>query len=103
MTAVRIVIGVVIAAIVVVALVPMMALVDLAGGSDGFGLCPDGIGSCRTSYFDGPELLGLLVILLFLLMMILRAAFHVRRLVEQRYLGDTLDPAEGGRERFERR
>lgn len=103
MNAVRIVIGVVIAAIVVVAMVPMIALVDLAGGGDGLGLCPDGIGSCGTSYFDGPELLGLLTVLLFLLLMILRAALHVRRLVEMRTVDQALDPAAGGRERFERR
>ena len=103
MTAVRIVIGLVIASIVVVALVPMVALVDLAGGGDGFGLCPEGIRSCETSYFEGPELLAILTILLFLLLMILRTAFHVRRLVEARQLEGALDPAEGGRERFERR
>ena len=103
MTAVRIVIGVVIASIVVVALVPMVALVDLAGGGDGLGLCPEGIGSCETSYFEGPELLAILTILLFLLLMILRTAFHVRRLVEARQLEGALDPVGGGRERFERR
>ena len=103
MTAVRIVIGVVIATIVVVALVPMVALVDLAGGGDGLGLCPQGIGSCETSYFKGPELLAILTVLLFLLLMMLRTAFHVRRLVEIRQLEGALDPAVGGRERFERR
>ena len=103
MMGVRILIGVVIAAIVVVGFVPMVALVDLAGGGDGLGLCPEGLGSCRTSFFDGPELLGFLTILLFLLLMILRAAFHVRRLIETRQVDDALDPAEGSRERFERR
>lgn len=103
MTGIRIVIGLVIAAIVIVALVPMIALVDLAGGGDGLGLCPDGIGSCRTSYFHGPELLGVLTVLLFLLLTTLRAALHVRRLIEMRQLGNALDPIEGGRERFERR
>ena len=103
MSGVRILIGVVIATIVVVALVPMVALVDLVGGGDGLGLCPDGIGSCHTSYFDGPELLGILTVLLFLLLMILRAAFHVSRLIEVRHLESAMDPADGGRERFERR
>lgn len=103
MTAVRIVIGFVIGAIVLVALVPLFALVDLAGGGDGLGICPDGIASCRTSYFDGPELLGVLVVVLFLLLMILRAAFHVRRLLEIRRVDDALDPHEGGHERFGRK
>lgn len=100
MTGIRIVIGLTIAAIVAVALVPMLALVDLAGGGDGLGLCPEGLASCRTSYFDGPELLGVLVVVLFLLLMILRAAFHVRRLVELRRADDALDPEIGSRERF---
>ena len=103
MTGIRIIIGFVIGMIVLVALIPLFALVDLAGGGDGLGLCPDGIASCRTSYFDGPELLGVLVVILFLLLMILRAAFHVRRLLEIRRVGDALDPDEGGRERFGRR
>ena len=103
MTAIRIVIGVVIGAIVIVALVPMFALVDLAGGGDGLGLCPDGLGSCRTSYFDGPELLGILTIVLILLVMILRAAFHARRLLDSKHVDDALDPAAGGQERFGRR
>ena len=90
----------VIGAIVVVALVPMVALVDLAGGGDGLGLCPDGLGSCRTSYFDGPELLGVLTVLLFLLLMILRAALHVRRMLEAREIDEALDPIEGGRPRL---
>ena len=84
MSAIRIVIGVVIGAIVLVALVPMFVLLDLAGGGDGLGLCSSGLASCRTSYFDGPELLGMLVVVLFLLLMLLRAAFHVRSLIEQR-------------------
>lgn len=103
MTGIRIVIGVVIGAIVLVSLVPMIALVDLAGGGDGLGICPDGLSSCRTSYFDGPELLGMLVVILFLLLMILRAAFHVRRLLELRRVDEALDPQAGGQERFGRR
>jgi len=99
MTVVSIVIGFVIAAIVIVALVPMVALIDLAGGGDGLGLCPDGLGSCRTSYFDGPELLAVLTVLLFLLLMILRTALHVRRILEERQQEQALDPFEGGRER----
>ena len=102
MTAVRIVIGAVIGAIVVVALIPMVALVDLAGGGDGLGLCPDGIGSCRTSFFDGPELVAFLTILLFLLLMILRAALHVRRLLQLREVEGALSPVRGGRSRLGR-
>lgn len=102
MSAVRILIGMVIAGIVAVALVPLFALVDLAGGGDGLGICPEGLSSCRTSYFDGPELLAILAVVLFLLLMTLRAAFHLRRIIEMRRTDDALDPTVGGRDRFER-
>ena len=71
-TGIRITIGLIIAAIVAVALIPMLVLLDLAGGGDGWGLCEGGIATCRTSYFDGPELLAMLLIALFLLLMLLR-------------------------------
>ncbi|MDP2623581.1 MAG: hypothetical protein Q8Q29_07290 [Actinomycetota bacterium] len=100
MTAIRIVIGVVITAIAIVALVPMFVLLDLAGGGDGLGLCSGGLASCGTSYFDGPELLGILVVVLFLLLMLLRSAFHVRSLVEQRREEEALDPSMRGRDRL---
>lgn len=102
MTAVRILIGVVIVAIVAVAMVPLVALVDLAGGGDGLGICPEGLSSCRTSYFDGPEVLAILAVVLFLLLMMLRAAFHVRRIIEMRRTDEALDPAVGGRDRLGR-
>ena len=99
MTAIRIVIGIVIGAIVLVALVPMFVLLDLAGGGDGLGLCVNGLASCRTSYFDGPELLGMLVVVLFLLLMLLRAAFHIRSLIEQRR-GEGADASVRGGDRL---
>ena len=50
-----------------VALVPMLVLLDLAGGGDGWGLCRGGLTSCRAAYFEGPELLAALAVVLFLL------------------------------------
>lgn len=97
MTVVRIVIGAIIAAIVVVAAVPMLVLLDMVGGGDGWGLCPDGIASCGTSYFEGPELLAWLLVLIFLLMMLLRAALHLQRLIDGRR--SKVDPASVGRRR----
>jgi len=99
-TAIRIVIGVVIAAIAGVALVPMLALLDLAGGGDGLGLCGAGLASCHTSYFDGPELLGMLVLVLFLLLMLLRAAFHVRSLIQERRNASALTSSVSGGDRL---
>jgi hypothetical protein len=83
-TAVRIVIVLIVAAIVAVTLVPMLVLLDLAGGGDGWGLCDGGLDSCRAAYFEGPELLAGLAVLLFLLLMLLRLALHARRLLEER-------------------
>jgi uncharacterized membrane protein len=92
MTAIRIVVGTIIVAIVGVALVPLMVLLDLAGGGDGFGLCAGGLGECRTSYFDGPELLALLALVLFLLVLALRAALTVRAMIEQKRDEEALNP-----------
>jgi hypothetical protein len=59
-------------------------LVDLTSGGDGWGLCPDGIDDCSTSYFDGPELVAGLCILVFVLLMLLRMALHAQRMVSVR-------------------
>jgi uncharacterized membrane protein YhaH (DUF805 family) len=83
-TALRIAIAVLLAAMVAVALVPMMVLLDLAGGGDGWGLCEEGLTSCRAAYFEGPELLAVLVVVLFLLLMLLRLALLSRRRLEAR-------------------
>jgi hypothetical protein len=61
----RTLLGVLIAVAVAAALIPMLVVADLAGGGSGWGLCPDGIGSCSSSYFAGPELLAFLLIVLF--------------------------------------
>ena len=74
MIVVRVVIVVLILALVAVALVPLVVLLDLVGGGDGYGVCPEGLGSCRTSYFDGPELIAMLVLVMFGLMLVLRLA-----------------------------
>ncbi len=82
--ALRIVVALILAAIVAVALVPMMVLLDLAGGGDGWGLCGGGITSCRAAYFEGPELLAGLAIVLCLLLALLRLALLWRRRLEAR-------------------
>ncbi len=84
MISLRIVVAVLLAAIVAVALVPMLVLLDLAGGGDGWGLCRGGLNSCRAAYFEGPELLAVLAVVLFLLVMLLRLAFLGRRRLEAR-------------------
>jgi hypothetical protein len=83
-TGLRITIALLLAAIVAVALVPMLVLLDLAGGGDGWGLCRGGLTSCRAAYFEGPELLAALAVVLFLLLMVLRVIFMLRRRLQQR-------------------
>ena len=102
MTSIRVLVIAIIVAIVAVALLPLTVLLDLAGGGDGFGLCTGGIGACRTSYFDGPELLGVLGLVLFLLLMALRAALHVRSLAELRREKEALDGSVSGGDRLGR-
>lgn len=100
MTLIRVVIGVLIAAIVAVTLLPLLVLLDLVGGGDGWGLCPEGIGSCRTSYFDGPELLAGLLIFVFILLFLLRLALHARRAVDRAKETAVYDASMGRGERL---
>lgn len=82
MTALRFGIGVVLGLMAMVALLPLVVLLDLAGGGTGLGLCEGGLARCRTSYFDGPELLGILVLVLLLLGAVLRTLLKVRALAD---------------------
>ena len=101
MTAIRVVIGSLIAAIVAVTLLPMLVLLDLVGGGDGWGLCPGGLSSCHTSFFSGPELAAGLTLGLFLLLFLLRLALHAQRIVDRRNEGElhetTLPPGPPGK------
>jgi hypothetical protein len=83
-TALRLVAALLLTAIVGVALVPMLVLLDLAGGGDGWGLCREGLTSCRAAYFEGPELLAALVVVIFLLLACLRLVLLARRRLEDR-------------------
>ena len=50
---------------ILIAVVTLLVLLNLVQGGSGFGLCPDGIGTCRNPYTAAPELtLGLTVGLL---------------------------------------
>jgi hypothetical protein len=63
--ALRILLGVLMMVVVATAVAPLLVIADLAGGGTGWGLCPEGIGACSTSYFTGPELLTILLFVLF--------------------------------------
>lgn len=49
---------------VLLAMVPLLVLLDLAGGGSGFGLCPTGVDSCRNPYTAAPELSAILTVAL---------------------------------------
>lgn len=75
---------VVVLAIVGVAAIPLLVTIDLVGGGSGWGLCAKRLGNCRTSYFDGPELAGLLTLALFVLVAAQRVLTHVVRRLQRR-------------------
>lgn len=64
----RVILGALILAAAAVAVVPLLVLVDLTTGGTGWGLCPAGLEACSNSYFAGPELFVLLIVVLFVLL-----------------------------------
>lgn len=62
--ALRILLGVLVVILLGAAVVPLLVVADLASGGTGWGLCPEGLRACSTSYFAGPELLAILVFVL---------------------------------------
>lgn len=83
MTGLRVFIVLVVLGMVAVSALPLLVVLDLVGGGDGFGLCPDGLGSCQTSYFTGFELAAVLALLVFGLVAILRIAQRAQRRLER--------------------
>lgn len=61
MVFIRLLLGALIALLVVVVAIPALALLDLATGGSGLGLCPTGLGTCETSAFAVMELLIILI------------------------------------------
>ncbi|MBT8165940.1 MAG: hypothetical protein HKO63_01180 [Acidimicrobiia bacterium] len=59
-------------AILAVAAVPMVILLDLTGDGTGWGMCEDGISSCRVGNFRGPRLAMVLMLVLIGLAALLR-------------------------------
>ena len=82
LTALRMLLGALIVAVVAVAAVPVFAILDLIDGGTGWGLCPDGLSVCETSYFTGLELVALLSVVLFVLLGLIavcnKAIAHVK-------------------------
>jgi len=80
----RIVIGVLLMAVVLVAVIPLFVLLDLAGGGSGYGMCPDGLQACDLPYTAWLELAAGLVLVIFGLIALLRLTMKVVRREERR-------------------
>ncbi|MDH3307638.1 MAG: hypothetical protein OEO77_09005 [Acidimicrobiia bacterium] len=70
--------GVMLAALLVAA-IPLLVLINLAEGGDGFGLCPGGLGRCDFGYTLPLELSASLVVILFVLVALIRVGTRLWR------------------------
>lgn len=87
MNVIRLLIGALVAAIVGVALIPLYVLLDLRSGGSGWGLCADGFGRCRTSYFTGFELVAVLLLVLMALVLAIGGLVSLLRYLRRRSSG----------------
>lgn len=85
-----------ICAALLIAVVPLLVLLSLVQGGSGFGLCPDGITSCRNPYTAAPELTATLTIALLVIVAGIRILMRVARRLqaEERVVGDPTPPPE---------
>jgi hypothetical protein len=67
--ALRVVMGVLFAVVTAVLVLPLLLVFDLISGGTALGLCPAGLRVCQPGYFTGPELLGVLLIVVFVAVM----------------------------------
>jgi hypothetical protein len=70
----RIVVAVLALGALAVAAVPLAVLVDLSRGGTGYGLCPEGLGSCTLGYSRAIELSMYLALGLFVVVLLIRLA-----------------------------
>ncbi|HEX2368845.1 MAG TPA: hypothetical protein VHM94_06380 [Acidimicrobiia bacterium] len=82
-TWIRVLIGVLLLVIMVVAAIPLLVLIDLSGGGSGFGMCPDGIAACSTGLTAGPEFGLILVGVLFALVATVRVLLRMARRIDR--------------------
>jgi hypothetical protein len=75
--------GLLFVAAMLVAIVPLIVLLDLSSGGTGYGLCPRGLAGCDTPYTAGPELAAGLGIGLFILAGGVRVISRVIRRIER--------------------
>jgi len=61
----RLILGVLIAVVAAIVAIPVFIVFDLISGGTAFGMCPGGLRTCEPGYFAGVELLGALMLALF--------------------------------------
>ncbi len=96
----RLLVYILIGVALLIAVVPLLVLLSLVQGGSGFGLCPDGITTCRNPYTAAPELTATLTLALLAVVasirVLMRAARRVRneeyRVVEGNGPHDTTPP-----------
>lgn len=89
----RLLVYVLIGAALLIAVVPLLVLLSLVQGGSGFGLCPDGIASCRNPYTAAPELTAGLTVALLVVVAAIRVLMRAaRRLQAEEY---RVDPDQG--------
>ena len=69
---------------VLLAMVPLLVLLDLAGGGSGFGLCPTGVDSCRNPYTAAPELSAILTVALIVVLAGVRVTTRAEHRLDRR-------------------
>lgn len=83
---VRLLVLILIGVALVIAVVPLLVLIDLVQGGSGFGLCTDGITSCRNPYTAAPELTAALTVALLAVVASIRVLMRTaRRLRSEEY------------------
>lgn len=77
----RLVIFILIGVALLIAVVPLLVLLSLVQGGTGFGLCPDGITTCRNPYTAAPELTAGLTLALLAVVAAIRVLMRAARRV----------------------
>ncbi|MEX0865675.1 MAG: hypothetical protein WD269_12530 [Acidimicrobiia bacterium] len=70
---------------VAIAVVPIMVMIDLVSGGNGYGLCPGGLEACDRPYTTGAELIVLLTLALFLVVVAIRLLMRLARRLQHTY------------------
>lgn len=90
----RLIVFILIAAALAIAVFPLLVLLSLVQGGSGFGLCPDGLSTCRNPYTAAPELSAALTLGLLAIVAVIRILMRTARRIEaeEYQVGDPASP-----------